>query len=173
MSDAIHDLLRLSKIPNKPKVLLAILTGIERHNWVNPELSANLFNMAKDPRFDVVYYPVCDARPWEAARNLTILAAKQTNADWLLSMDNDGFYPNRPHTPLDIIAQAGEKQRVIGPYFRRGRSRFLHAISGESTRRGGRRIQGSGVRWRRHAHRAQECLAETPGGAVVSMAASG
>ena len=99
---------------SKPKVLLAILTGIERHNWVNPELSVNLFNMARDPRFDVVYYPVFDARPWEAARNLTILAAKQVNADWLLSLDNDNFFGPRPHTPLDVIAAAKENQHVIG-----------------------------------------------------------
>lgn len=99
---------------SKPKVMLAILTGIERQQWCNAELLRNVFNMAKDPRFDVVLYPVSDVRPWDAARNLTIVAARQANADWLLSVDNDNFYYAHPHTPLDIIAEAGGDQRIIG-----------------------------------------------------------
>jgi hypothetical protein len=100
----------------KPKVLVCVLTGVERHNWISPDLSLNLIRMVKDMRFDVNYFPVRDCRPWESARNMTITAARQINADWLLSFDNDNFVPGQ-FNPLDIIAAAGEDKHVIGlPY---------------------------------------------------------
>lgn len=105
------------KMFSKPqKVLVCVLTGVERHNWINPDLSMNLIRMVRDPRFDVNYYPVHDARPWETARNMTIVAARQINAEWLISFDNDNFVPGN-FNPLDIIAAAGEDKHVIGlPY---------------------------------------------------------
>jgi len=102
---------------SKPKVLVCVLTGIERHNWISPDLSLNLFQMFRDPRFDVSYFPVRDCRPWEGARNMTICAARQMNADVLLSIDNDNWFPGpdgKPGNPLDIIAAAGPNQDVIG-----------------------------------------------------------
>lgn len=97
---------------SKPKILCAVLTGIERTNWINPDLSLALITMARDPRFDFNYYPVRDCRPFETARNMTIKAAKQIAADWLISFDNDN-YPMC--NPLDVIAEAGPEQRgVIG-----------------------------------------------------------
>lgn len=78
------------------KVLITVLSGIERHQWINPNLSLMLFNMARDTRFDVNYGPTRDMRPWEAARNLTIQAARQTSADWLVSFDNDNFPMSNP-----------------------------------------------------------------------------
>jgi hypothetical protein len=101
------------KMFSKPKVLVCFLTGIERHNWINPDLSLNLIRMVKDSRFDVNYFPVRDCRPWESARNMTIVAARQINADWLISFDNDNFVPGE-FNPLDIIAAAGEDKHVIG-----------------------------------------------------------
>jgi hypothetical protein len=101
------------KIFSKPKVLVCVLTGIERHNWVNPDLVLNLISMARDSRFDVNFFPVRDCRPWEGARNMTIVAARQIKADWLVSFDNDNFYTG-PGTPLDIIAAAGEDKHIIG-----------------------------------------------------------
>jgi hypothetical protein len=97
----------------KPKVLVCVLTGIDRHNWINPDLSLNLIRMVKDPRFDVNYYPVRDCRPWESARNMTIAGARQINADWLISFDNDNFIPG-DFNPLDIIVAAGDSKHVIG-----------------------------------------------------------
>jgi hypothetical protein len=98
----------------KPKILICVLTGTERGHWINPDLSRNLFSMFRDTRFDVNYYPVCDCRPWEAARNMSIVAARQINADWLISFDNDNFLTCNP---LDIVAEAGKEQHVIGlPY---------------------------------------------------------
>jgi hypothetical protein len=97
----------------KPKILVAVLTGAERQNWINPDLTRNLMRMARDTRFDVDYFPVHDCRPWEVARNLTISTARQLKADWVISFDNDNFLPGDVN-PLDIIATAGEDQHVIG-----------------------------------------------------------
>ena len=95
---------------SKPKVLVCVLTGMERHTWLNPDLSAVLFRMATDSRFEVNYFPIKDARPVESARNMSIAVAKQMQVDWLVSIDND----NSPLcNPLDIIAQARDKQ-IIG-----------------------------------------------------------
>lgn len=96
----------------KPKILVSFLTGVERTNWVNPDLTLNLINMSKDQRFDVNFFPVRDCRPWESARNMTIIAARQINADWLVSFDNDTFIPQG--NVLDVLAAAGKNQDVIG-----------------------------------------------------------
>jgi hypothetical protein len=95
----------------KPKILVTVLTGTERTNWINPDLLMNMLQMSKDPRFDVSFFPVRDARPFEVARNVAIHAARHIKADWLLSFDNDAFVHS---SPLDIIAAAGPAQDVIG-----------------------------------------------------------
>jgi len=96
---------------SKPRVLVCVLCGAERTDWINPALMLNLLVMAKDPRFDVAYQPVAGYRPWECARNQTINLARSMNADWLVSFDNDnGLDCN----PLDVIAAAGDAQDVIG-----------------------------------------------------------
>ena len=96
---------------SKPKVLVSILTGVERQNWINPDLSINLVQMARDSRFTVNYFPVRDARPWDTARNITVRMARELNVDWILSFDNDNFMQCNP---LDIIAAAGKDKHVIG-----------------------------------------------------------
>ena len=99
----------------KPKVLVTVLSGSERHAWTNPDLLLNCVAMAVDPRFEVLFYPVRDARPWDHARNLTIIAARKLKADWLVSFDNDAFYRG-PGTPLDILANAGKRDIIGLPY---------------------------------------------------------
>ncbi len=96
---------------SKPKVLVCILTGIERQNWICADLSINLVQMARDSRFTVNYFPVRDARPWDTARNITVRMARELNVDWILSFDNDNFMQCNP---LDIIAAAGKDKHVIG-----------------------------------------------------------
>jgi hypothetical protein len=95
---------------SKPKVLVCLLTGIERQNWINPDLALLLFNMGRDSRFDVVVAAIKDATPHEVARNRTI--QRDHNFDWLVSFDNDNYMP--AGTPLDVIASAGDQQSVIG-----------------------------------------------------------
>jgi hypothetical protein len=95
---------------SKPKVLVCVLTGTERHNWLCPDLAMNLVTMARDPRFEVYFGPVINMRPFEAARNVAVDGARRIGAEWLLSLDNDNFVPGNP---LDIIAAAGPNQHVI------------------------------------------------------------
>ena len=97
----------------KSKILLAVLTGVERQNWINPDLTLTIIKMVRDPRFEVAFFPVTDIRPWECARNKTIQAARQIGAEWLISFDNDNFVEGNGN-PLDIIASAGPEQHVIG-----------------------------------------------------------
>lgn len=94
----------------KPKVLVCVLTGAERTNWINPSLFLNLVRMLSDPRFELFFYPVHDARPWEFARNHAMDKARSMDADWLIMFDNDNFvYGNI----LDVVAEAFDKE-IIG-----------------------------------------------------------
>ena len=38
---------------SKPRILITVLCGTERGDWLNPDLSMALFQMAKDSRFQV------------------------------------------------------------------------------------------------------------------------
>ena len=111
----------------KPKVLVCALTGVERQNWINPELLLTLIAMSKDPRFDVNFFPLKDCRPVEHARNITVDVAKQMGADWLISFDNDNFPKGNA---LDVIASAADDKRVIGltygVYYAEGIRPFPH-----------------------------------------------
>lgn len=96
-----------------PRVLVCTLTGTERQQWPNPDLSLYLTKAARDARFDVCFSMVRDKRPYDWARNTTIHLARQIKADWLVSLDND-IVPYVP--PLDVIAKAGDRQ-VIGTVY--------------------------------------------------------
>jgi len=165
----------------KPKVLVCVLTGVERHNWINPALSGHLMRMARDTRFDVDYFPVQDCRPVESARNMTVSAARQLNADWLLSFDNDNFLPGQVN-PLDIIAAAGEDKHVIGLSYGVGNTeeyKIFPAANHHSTDGAFREVEcvGGGVLmvrntvwqrikkgpWFRWQHVESETLAPAPG----------
>ena len=96
---------------SKPKVLVCVLTGAERQQWINPDLAMSLWNMARDSRFQVEAATIKDAFPVEVARNEALVAARDYGFDWCVQMDNDNF-PNC--NLLDIIAAAGPAQHVIG-----------------------------------------------------------
>ena len=96
---------------SKPKILVCVLCGIERANWINPDLMMNVLEMQRDSRFEVNWFPIRDVRPWEAARNMSIHGARTIHADWLISFDNDNFVKGNP---LDIIAEAGPDKHVVG-----------------------------------------------------------
>jgi glycosyltransferase involved in cell wall biosynthesis len=98
-------------VSEKIKVLIAPLVGLERHNWINPDLAMNLVTMAGDPRFETIFEPIRDRRPVEVARNCAIVAARDANADWCLQLDNDCF--SLPGTALDVIATADPNRHSI------------------------------------------------------------
>lgn len=87
----------------KPRVLICVLTGAERHQWVNPRLSMTLVNMTHDPRFQVQLDWV-DAKPVAHARNLCMSKARSLKSDWVVMVDND----IAPVDPLTVLAQAQE-----------------------------------------------------------------
>lgn len=97
----------------KLRVCVCPLVGIERQNWLCPDLAMNLIQMAGDPRFDVTFAPIRDQRPFDVARNAAIVAARDSHADWVCMIDNDCFLVGG--TPQDVIAQADPcKQAIIG-----------------------------------------------------------
>jgi hypothetical protein len=95
---------------SKPKVLVCVLTGPERTDWLNPSLVMNLLTLAKDPRADVYFHMVA-TRPFDAARNVAVDVARRVDADWLISFDNDNFLLGNP---LDVLLNAGPERRVVG-----------------------------------------------------------
>jgi hypothetical protein len=95
---------------NKPKILVTVLCGTERTNWINPDLLGNIVCMCRDPRFETSIFPVRDHRPVEVARNVALDTARKLGVDWCLQLDCDNF---TQFNPLDVIAQATEAQRVI------------------------------------------------------------
>jgi hypothetical protein len=107
-------------VSDKQKVLVAVLCSSERNGWVNPDLSLNLIQAARDTRFIVDFTLVRDLRPFEYARNAAVNTAMRSGADWLLQIDNDNYLPSAM-SPLDVLAQAnGERQNVIGLNYAHG-----------------------------------------------------
>jgi hypothetical protein len=96
----------------KKKVLVCALTGVERTNWINPDLTMMIFHMARDARFQVEYANIKDSRPVECARNNALVLARDHGFDWCIQIDNDNYMPTG--TPLDIVASAGPEHSVIG-----------------------------------------------------------
>lgn len=99
-------------MPEKPKVVIYLLTGTERTQWINPELTKMIFQMGRDQRFDVQLETIKDARPVEVARNVGVALARDRGFDWIVQIDNDNFLLS-PQTPLDIIA-SNRHYDVIG-----------------------------------------------------------
>src|SRR4051794_38053707 len=94
----------------KPKVLVAVLCGVERGAWVNPFLTQNLIGMSHDPRFTVEVETVIDKQPVDYARNYCVVMARERKADYLLMVDNDQCFEV---SPLDAL-NAGLGKDVIG-----------------------------------------------------------
>lgn len=83
----------------KPKVLVCILCGPERHQWLNPMLVQSLLRVAQDQRFDVEMFFAFGVHGVDEARNLCIDTARQKNVDWCIQIDNDVMCEN----PLGIL----------------------------------------------------------------------
>jgi hypothetical protein len=94
----------------KPHVLITVLCGIERQNWINPQLCTQLINMNRDSRFTVETEWMVDARPIYYARNVCVSQARAQQADWNIQIDNDMMLP---FNPLDILQEATARQDII------------------------------------------------------------
>jgi hypothetical protein len=86
----------------KPKVLICILCGPERHSWINPRLVQTLLRSAQDQRFAVTVEFIYGSHGADRARNFAIDKARAAQAAWLVMFDNDMTC----NDPLGILAEA-------------------------------------------------------------------
>jgi hypothetical protein len=77
----------------KPKVLVCVLTGLERHDWLSPWLCESLLELQRDTRFDLTVKMANHPFRVEHARNMGVSDAREMNADALLMIDNDNAPP--------------------------------------------------------------------------------
>jgi hypothetical protein len=102
---------------SKPKVLVAVLSGIERAKWLNPGLALRLPAMAHSLRFDVTVTAILDRYPVDCARNTCIVRAREHKADVLLMVDNDqDFFRD----PLELLDQGYRKDVIAFPSMQLG-----------------------------------------------------
>lgn len=95
--------------------MVAVLTGEERQNWINPNLSLVLMALAFDGRFRMSYLTIHSMYPVSAARNQAVREAISRDADWLVMIDND-IVP--PFELADALVQAPFIGDIIAlPYF--------------------------------------------------------
>lgn len=87
------------------RILVCILCGSERHQWINPRLSTWLVQMGRDRRYNVDFQWIADSQRVEYARNLAVDAARKGNYDGLITLDND-ICPQ--FNPLDLVGMAGD-----------------------------------------------------------------
>lgn len=99
---------------DKQKVLVAVLCGSERQNWLCPGLVRALLQMSNDARFAVEIELIYSLTPADFARNTAVTMARKRNADWLLMIDND---TSPTADPLALIQSAPSNADVVAmPY---------------------------------------------------------
>jgi hypothetical protein len=106
----------------KVKVLVAVLCGNERNNWINPALCENLLAMAADRRYEVKVSMILNKFPVHHARNFAVVKAREHAAHWLLLVDCDQAFSV---SPLDVLSAAGMDKPVIGFPTSMGQDVFL------------------------------------------------
>lgn len=94
----------------KPKILVAVFCGSERHHWLNPSLVRSLLQMQTDSRFSVSVEMIYSLQPTDYARNTAVALARSKGVDWLLMIDSDTA-PNVD--PLTVIATAPSSADVV------------------------------------------------------------
>src|ERR1700733_13236256 len=90
---------------SKPKILVCVLCGIQRDEWVNPILTDQLLTIATHPNFDFTFLMVMNQRPWHRARNRCIAEARRLQVDACVQIDRDMTLPSDfAHILDDAIA---------------------------------------------------------------------
>jgi glycosyltransferase involved in cell wall biosynthesis len=107
----------------KPCVLICVLCGPERHNWVNPRLVATLLRTVRDQRFVVEVEFIYGSHGVDRARNLAIDKAREKQADWCIQIDNDmtiadplGILSDANANALDIVSVGAGISKTEGTY---------------------------------------------------------
>jgi hypothetical protein len=96
----------------KTRVLMCVLCGPERTDWINPALCLSLLRMQRDSRFEVVIEACYGHRPFDRARNMSVIQARACNAEWLVQIDNDIVPPSNLLTILHDAIISGKQ--VVG-----------------------------------------------------------
>lgn len=97
-------------------VCVAILTGTERHNWINPHLLLTCMCMPvwqQETGSQLFLTTVHGKTPVDTARNVAVHEMLKAKAEWLLQIDND-VAP--PMNVLSILENIGNRKIVGLPY---------------------------------------------------------
>lgn len=97
----------------KTSVMVAILTGRERHFWLNPELLGVCMRMIfwqNETKSRMEFRMINSFTPVDAARNEAVKQLLQSNNEWLLQIDNDVVPPPNVLAILDDIAD----RKIVG-----------------------------------------------------------
>jgi GT2 family glycosyltransferase len=94
----------------KRRVLVCVLCGSERGDWLNPRLVSVLLMLQRDERFVVTISMVENRRPHHHARNVAVDRARSGNFDFLIQLDNDNV---PPLDLLDILSDADASGKSI------------------------------------------------------------
>ena len=106
-----------------PHVMVTVLSGHERRDWLHPYLSAAIMKAAFDPRIGMTYTPIHAIHPVDAARNVAVEENfLPSSAEYLVMFDND-IVP--PMNWLDAVLTMPEDCDIaILPYWVWGPKQF-------------------------------------------------
>jgi len=107
---------------NRKKVLVYVLCGPERYQWVAPDLMLRLIEAVHLRDIDVVVGTVYGVYGYDAARNRAVEWFLESDADWLCMIDNDTVPPDDfiPRV-LDFTRNCAQADIVPLPYYIRPR----------------------------------------------------
>lgn len=98
-----------------PKILITVLTHHERSGWVHPDLMHFIYwTAAENDKYATHYVKTHNFIPAAAARNFFCKQVKDSDADWLLMIDND---MSPPANLLDTIKGAPADAMVVTPRY--------------------------------------------------------
>ncbi len=97
-----------------PKILICILTTYERSGWPHPDLLDFVYSLRFNFSYATALVKAHNFIPAAGARNFFCRNMRDTDADWLLMIDND-MSPGA--NLLDTIKHAPEDAMVVVPRF--------------------------------------------------------
>jgi|HubBroStandDraft_2_1064218.scaffolds.fasta_scaffold222286_2 hypothetical protein len=95
---------------SKPNVIVYVLTGIERHDWLSPWLCIALLRLQQDSRFDLSIHMADHPFRVEHARNMCVADARERGAAAMCMIDNDNV---PPYNFGDILHDAISTRKAV------------------------------------------------------------
>ena len=97
-----------------PKILICILTTYERSGWPHPDLLDFVYSLRFNFSYATAFVKAHNFIPAAGARNFFCRNMKDSDADWLLMIDND---MSPPPNLLDTIKNAPADAMAVVPKF--------------------------------------------------------